>query len=84
MDHGDRTQGGCPPLRYVQCLAFEGCHCAVVAEAVSDAYLDDGTKLSRYEIGSLRQLDWNLPDSGEGSSPKRHLRHRCTTWRVGC
>ncbi len=39
----------------------------MVAEAVSDTYLDDGTKLSRYEIGSLRQLGWNLSDSGEGN-----------------
>lgn len=53
---------GTAPVRYVQCLALEGSGSAVVAEAISDAYLDDGSQLSRYEIGSLRQLGWSLAD----------------------
>ena len=56
---------GQEPLRYVQLLAFEGSGSAVVAEAVSDAYLDSGSELSRYEAGSLRQLGWSLADAEE-------------------
>lgn len=56
------------PVRYLQLMAVEKTGSPVLAEVISDCYLEGDERLSAAETEGLRRLGWEVPDPEKGNN----------------